>query len=119
MLITLIATQGTKSSSNFNNIFTIIKCIFIAFMVGMALTKFDSKNFGGVLEDPEKLDYEGVIKGAAFCYYGFIPVELTSSFTKEAINPKRDIPRSIIIVPTICLFIYIMVSYSLTGIGIV
>ena len=24
----------------------------------MALTKFDSKNFGGVLEDPEKLDFK-------------------------------------------------------------
>ena len=61
MLITFIASLGSKSSSNFNNVFTITKTIFIIFMVCVALTKFDKKNFDGVLEDPGKLDYEGII----------------------------------------------------------
>lgn len=61
MLISLIATRGSKSSSNFNNIFTTLKIIFITFMVTMALTRFNKKNYDGVLQDPEKIDYEGVI----------------------------------------------------------
>ena len=119
VLITLVAAQGSKSSSNFTNIFTTLKIIFITTMVSLALSRFKYSYWNGVLEDPEKLDIDGVLQGASFCYFGFVPVELTSSFTKEAINPKRDVPRSVILVPGICLLIYFSVSFALTGIGVV
>ena len=39
--------------------------------------------------------------------------------TKETINPKRDIPKAMILTPLIVMFTYAGVAFGLTGIGIV
>ena len=42
-----------------------------------------------------------------------------STMTKETINPKRDIPKSMILTPLIVMLTYAGVAVGLTGVNIV
>lgn len=92
--------------------------IFIIFLVVVSITQGKKQNFDEVI-DLKQINYEGVFEAATICYLGYVPFEVMSTMTKETINPKRDIPKSMIMVPLIVMLTYAGVAFGLTGIGIV
>ncbi|DAA19415.1 TPA: solute carrier family 7 (cationic amino acid transporter, y+ system), member 3-like [Bos taurus] len=58
--------------------------------------------------------FEGILQGAATCFYYFFGIDAVATKGVEAINPRRSIPWSIMITIFICFLAYSGVSAALT-----
>ncbi|XP_059476982.1 high affinity cationic amino acid transporter 1-like [Neocloeon triangulifer] len=118
---------GVKESSNFNNVFTIVNLAVVAYVIICGLFKVDIKNWSIDVNDiPDEykptagtggfapFGINGIIKGAATCFYGFVGFDCVATTGEEAKNPQKAIPIAIVISLAIIAFAYIGVSTVLT-----
>ncbi|CAF1049949.1 unnamed protein product [Brachionus calyciflorus] len=129
---------GVKDSSLVNKIFTAVNLACILFVIITGAVKADGKNWN--LEVYPSMNYtdiggrnltckdsnlcgeggfapfgfNGIIKGAAKCFYAFIGFDVIATTGEEVIEPKRTIPISIVITLLIVSFAYMAVSTVVT-----
>jgi cationic amino acid transporter 2 len=58
--------------------------------------------------------FEGVIKGAAICFYGFIGFDVIATAGEEARNPRRSIPLAVCLALLVIFLAYFFISSVLT-----
>lgn len=138
MLITALMVVGVKDSSLLNKLFTALNILVIAFIVGIGsfrldinnwqikpspnLTWTDTSNIKQTCSSSPRcgsggfapFGFEGIIQGAAKCFYAYIGFDAISSTGEEVLNPKRNIPISIVITLFIVSLCYISSSIVLT-----
>ncbi|XP_018565577.1 high affinity cationic amino acid transporter 1 isoform X1 [Anoplophora glabripennis] len=125
----LLATAlafGLKESSLVNNIFTVINIFVVGFVIIAGSLKADPGNWS---ISPDKNDtnatgignggffpfgVEGMIRGAATCFYGFVGFDCIATTAEEVKNPKRAIPISIILSLFIIFLAYFGTSTVIT-----
>jgi APA family basic amino acid/polyamine antiporter len=56
------------------------------------------------------------LAGSGVIFFAYIGFDAVSTTSQEAINPKRDLPLSILFSLLICTILYVAVSFVLTGI---
>lgn len=114
-----------KESSVMNNIFTVINIAVVLFVIVAGSIKADTENWH--LPAPNATIYpkagdggffpfgiEGMIKGAATCFYGFVGFDCIATTGEEVKNPKRAIPFSIICSLAIIFLAYFGTSTVIT-----
>ncbi|CAK9296134.1 unnamed protein product [Gordionus sp. m RMFG-2023] len=131
---TMILIIGVKSSSRFNNIFTMLNILVVLFVIVTGVIRgnisywkidtklLDSLNTTGTIADNQNLGvggffpfgFSGVLTGAATCFYAFIGFDAIATTGEEVINPQRTIPISIILSLLCCFLAYVGISASLT-----
>ena len=126
MLLIILLSIGVKESSMLNNIFTVVNLITIVIIVVAGAIKADPANWRIPVEDiPETVKHagsggfmpfgiNGVMMGAAKCFYGFVGFDAVATTGEEAKNPQRNIPIAIVVSLVIILLAYFSISTVLT-----
>nr|CAI5867051.1 unnamed protein product [Callosobruchus analis] len=135
IILAVALAMGIKESSFVNNIITVLNILVILFVVIAGSTKESctqklmfSANIANWEVDPTKVTngthvgkggffpfgVEGMIKGAATCFYGFVGFDCIATTGEEVKNPKRAIPISIMLSLFIIFMSYFGISTVVT-----
>ena len=137
-VFTTLLALGTKLSSRVNSIFTIIKIAIVMFVIIVGLFFIEPKNFTpfvppaqeGVAAgsawtqslfswlsgaEPSMYGVFGILSGAALVFFAFIGFDVVATSAEETVNPKRTVPRGIIMGLAIVTVLYLLVSIVITG----
>ncbi|VDK17284.1 unnamed protein product [Anisakis simplex] len=117
--VALFVALGSKTSTNFNSIFTMINMLVIAFVVGYGFTFADFSLWSGYDEEthqPRFMPYglNGLLAGAASCFFAYIGFDGLATAGEEASDPSRAIPVATFISMSIVTAAYILMSAALT-----
>ncbi|KFZ64390.1 High affinity cationic amino acid transporter 1, partial [Podiceps cristatus] len=132
-LLTALLAFGVSESALVNKIFTAVNLVVLCFVIIAGFVKGDIKNWHLLEEDYINHTYmddirkkafgsggffpfglEGVLTGAATCFYAFVGFDCIATTGEEARNPQRSIPIGIIVSLLICFVAYFGVSAALT-----
>ena len=123
LLLTVILCLGVKESTRFNNIFTCLNIAVVLFVTifGFVHADLDNWSLDGSYNGTQygeggffPYGVDGVLSGAATCFYGFVGFDAIATSGEEAKNPQRAIPISLIASLTIIFVAYCGVSSVLT-----
>jgi APA family basic amino acid/polyamine antiporter len=89
-------------------------CI-LTFIIIISFTQFSISNFSPFFI--EGAGFSGILKASTLLYYGFLGFDIMTIIAEEGKDPVRDVPRAVIQSILYVGFIYILVSFSINGVG--
>ncbi len=112
LLLLLINIKGTKESGKTQNFFTITKVVMLIIFIGLCIPFFRPENFKPLAP----FGFTGIISATALIYISFFGFELISSASEEIKNPKKTVPKAILLSLFIPTLIYVAVVLVSVGI---
>ncbi|MGP4996025.1 amino acid permease [Glutamicibacter ardleyensis] len=111
VLATLLLVRGARDSAIVNTVVVIIKAGILIFFSIVAFSAFNAGNFEPLLP----MGAAGVTAAASSVFFSYIGFDAASTAGEEAINPKRDLPRAIMLSMLIVTITYVLVAVSAIG----
>ena len=112
LLLLLINIKGTKESGKAQNFFTITKIAMLIIFIGLCIPYVKVGN----LKPFAPFGFTGIISATALIYISFFGFELISSASEEIKNPKKTVPKAILLSLFIPMLIYVGVVLVSVGI---
>nr|KAF6436420.1 solute carrier family 7 member 3 [Rousettus aegyptiacus] len=135
LLLTGLLALGASESALVTKMFTGVNLLVLVFIVvsgfikgdlhnwklteedyNFAVTKYNDTHSLGPLGSGGFMPFgvEGLLRGAATCFYAFVGFDCIATTGEEARNPQRSIPMGIVISLSVCFLAYFGVSSALT-----
>ncbi|GAA2348180.1 amino acid permease [Saccharopolyspora halophila] len=111
LMATAVLMKGVRESAWVTTITTLLKIAVLVFFVAVAFTGFRSGNMAPFAPT----GFAGISVGASAVFFSFIGFDAASTAGEEARNPKRDMPRAIVLSLLIVTAIYVLVSFAAVG----
>ena len=111
VLITYLVYRGIYESKVAGNIMVILKLVILMAVIGIGAFYIQPKNWSPFAPN----GVGGVMKGVAGVFFAYIGFDAISTTAEECKNPKKDLPRSMILSLLITTVLYIIISLVLTG----
>lgn len=125
ILLGVALAFGLKKSTMVNNLFTVLNIFIVLFVVIAGAINADISNWninpanvssiynvgeGGFFP----FGFEGTLRGAATCFFGFVGFDCIATTGEEVRNPRKAIPRAILLSLCTIFLAYFGVSTVLT-----
>ncbi|MEJ0105594.1 MAG: amino acid permease [Bacteroidota bacterium] len=142
LMLTMLLIRGTKGSAAVNSIIVVLKMVIVILFICLGWKYINPANHTPYLIPPTQPDvtlniidpltntnkvhhysdfwnhgWAGVVAGAGVVFFAFIGFDAVSTAAQEAKNPKKDMPKGILISLAICTVLYILFSHVLTGLA--
>jgi len=110
----LILLSGVKESKAVTNFFTVTKVLLVSFMTILGLILIQpSSNLVPFL--PPQFGYSGVVRGATSSFFGYIGFDEICCLAGEAKDPRRNVPRAIVLTLACVTVLYVLATFALVG----
>ncbi|WP_019203671.1 amino acid permease [Tsukamurella sp. 1534] len=110
-LACVILMGGAKESARLNTAMVILKVCVLVFFCAIAFTAFKAGNLSPFMP----FGVSGVTTAAALVFFSYIGFDAASTAGNEAKNPRRDLPRAIILSLGIITVLYCLVALAAVG----
>uniref|UniRef100_A0A6I8PLT2 Solute carrier family 7 member 3 n=1 Tax=Ornithorhynchus anatinus TaxID=9258 RepID=A0A6I8PLT2_ORNAN len=135
LLLTGLLALGASESALVTKVFTAVNLLVLGFVVVSGFVKGDLRNWrlaadDYALDSPGPNDtyrlgplgaggfvpfgLDGILRGAATCFYAFVGFDCIATTGEEARDPQRTIPVGIVVSLLVCFVAYFGVSAALT-----
>ncbi|GAP56003.1 uncharacterized amino acid permease YhdG [Arthrobacter sp. Hiyo6] len=110
-LAMILLVRGAKESAWINTAIVVVKVGILLFFCAVAFTAFNGAHFEPLLP----MGAAGVSAAASRVFFSYIGFDAASTAGEEARNPKRDLPRAIMLSMLIVTSIYVLVAVAAIG----
>ncbi|WP_026360835.1 amino acid permease [Amycolatopsis nigrescens] len=137
-VLATILTLGTKLSSRFGLVITVIKVVIVLFVVILGIAYINPDNYTPFIPPAAEADAGGagveqsllsaltggsgsvygafgLLAGASLVFFAFIGFDIVATTAEETKNPQRDVPRGILASLGIVTVLYVAVSLVVSG----
>ncbi len=116
---TFVLLGGVRLSAGFNNVIVVAKVLAILAVVAAGLWHVHPANWHPFIP-PNKGAYgvygwSGVMQGTAILFFAYIGFDAVSTMGREARDPQKTIPASLMASLAICAVLYLATSIVVTG----
>nr|WP_264066599.1 amino acid permease [Mycolicibacterium komossense] len=111
LMCTVLLLRGVRESMLVNTIMVLVKLTVLAFFVVIAFTAFNADNF----KDFAPMGVAGIGAGTATIFFTFVGIDAISTAGEEVRDPRKNLPRAIMIALGIVLTIYMLVAVAAVG----
>jgi basic amino acid/polyamine antiporter, APA family len=124
--VSALLVVGIRDSAIVNNVIVAIKLTIIVLFILVGMWFFKTSNWvtasnphGAFIppaQGPGHFGWGGILRGAGVVFFAYIGFDAISTAAQEAVNPQRDMPRSILGSLAICTVLYVLVGLVITGV---
>lgn len=111
VLCTLLLIRGVSESATVNAVMVVIKLGVLLLFVGIAFTAFSRDNFA----EFTPLGVSGVGAAAGTVFFSFIGLDAVSTAGEEVRDPRRTLPRALMLALVTVTAVYLLVAVSAVG----
>jgi APA family basic amino acid/polyamine antiporter len=110
-LLSYVNFLGIEESSRFNMVFTLITALGLAIIIAIGIPYFGRVNY---FESAKGL--RGIFSAAALIFFAYIGFEDIANITEETKEPRKTIPKALILSIFITSLFYVLTSISVVSI---
>lgn len=110
-LCALLLVRGVSESATANAVMVVIKLAVLVMFAAIAATAFSVDRFA----DFAPFGTAGVGAAAGTVFFSFIGLDAVSTAGEEAVDPRRTLPRALVLSLIIVTVIYLMVAVTAIG----
>ena len=111
LLIYALLRRGIQASTKMNTVMVFVKIAVVLTFIGVGIFYIKPANYHPYFP----MGGFGVVKGAARVFFAYLGFDVIPSSAPEVKNPQKNIPISIMVSLAICAFLYVLLSFVLTG----
>ncbi|MFI5983003.1 amino acid permease [Streptomyces sp. NPDC051555] len=111
LLAMVFLMGGAKESARVNSIMVGVKIVTLLLFIGIGFMGVKSGNYSNFAP----MGQAGISAAAATLFFSYIGFDAASTAGEEAKNPKRDLPRAIMLSLAIVTLLYVLVAFVAVG----